>query len=132
MRSETTYYAFDDTEFYSEEECLAYEEKIKNSLLGVSFFDEKTNPVIIDSPENAERFGDTMYFLVTEEDAAQDYLNWIKDYTGMDVPEETKWCKGDVWFYDDDNYEWINATATINRLQNIVNMIAAKEGENNG
>lgn len=131
MRSETTYYAFDDTEFDTAEECIAYEEKIKNSLLGVRFFDEKMNPVIIDSPDNAERFGDAMYLLITEEDAARDYLNWIKDYTGIDTPE-SDWHNGDVWFYDDDKYEWVNATTTINRLQNIVNVVTAKEGEKNG
>ena len=39
---------------------------------------------------------------------------------------------GSIVSQHDDKYEWVNATTTINRLQNIVNMVAEKEGENNG
>ena len=45
MRSETTWYAFDETEFDNKEECEEYEKKILDMINSVMFFDYDMNHI---------------------------------------------------------------------------------------
>lgn len=129
MRTEITYYAFDDTEFSSEEECLAYEGKIKKNMGGVRFFNEHFVPILIDCLDAAEKFGDAIYILVTDASKAYGFMNWLTDYTGIDAPQPTHWRDNDVWYYDEDLYEWVNLTERVEMLSGLLKEFKEKANE---
>lgn len=125
MRTETKFYAFDDTEFESESECLAYEKMLKGSLCGVRFFDGEAHELTLD-PDNPEEIEDAMYCHIVDDKAAPALFDWLNSYTGLELPN-TEIKNNDLWYYDTDQYEWVNVTEKLKKLTGIVKKIADAE-----
>lgn len=53
MRKEVAYYAFDDTEFATEEACLEYEQNLRLDLSSVLLLWKKTDEMIQSAGERA-------------------------------------------------------------------------------
>lgn len=125
MRKETKFYAFDDTEFDSEDECLVYEKRAKSFLCGARFFDEECKELVVDL-DNPEPLEYAFFAHILDASAAASLFSWLKEYTGMDIPNG-EFHDNDLWYYDDDRYEWVNATEMMKKLTEIVKKISAAE-----
>lgn len=111
MRIETTYYADDGTEFYSKEECEAYEKEWEESLDSVLFFDEAMNPLT--TPEELD---DMWYLFIVDEPKSRTLFQHIVDQRGLDVPtEECQFSAGEVLMYDEDG-GWGDSWINLNRV----------------
>lgn len=127
MRSETTYYAFDDTEFYSEEECLAYEKSVSEQMTAAEFYDGEMNLVDVQK----DGTGDAYYIRIINAKKAPALFRWLNDQFGMEHPEDGDYEDGDLYVYDCDHDEWVNLTAQKKFIEKVEQMFK-KEGEKNG
>ena len=127
MRSETTYYAFDDTEFYSEEECLAYEKSVSEKRTAAEFYDDEMNLVDVQK----DGTGDAYYIRIINAEKAPGLFRWLNDQFGMEHPEDGDYEDGDLYVYDCDHDEWVNLTAQKKFIEKVEQMFK-KEGEKNG
>ena len=112
MRIETTYFAFDDTEFETEAECLAYEKKLDGMWDSVILLDEefRTYEVAKISPmEFLESFA--LYIKVLDAEKAGELINWVYEQTGASMPPVDMIYTGGVFKYDESVREdWIDLT----------------------
>lgn len=127
MRSETTYYAFDDTEFYSAEECLAYEKSVSEQMTAAKFYDDEMN--LVDAQKDGT--GDAYYIRIVNAEKAPALFRWLNDQFGMEHPEDGDYEDGDLYVYDCDHDEWVNLTAQKKFIEKVEQMFK-KEGEKNG
>lgn len=99
MKIVTTYIAFDDTEFGTEEGCLAYEQHYMDSFIEIDecykFFDKDMNFLPLMYSHNVEEFCDEFdraynncdYVRVNRIPSAKAFaIFW--DYFGFDMPKE--------------------------------------------
>lgn len=126
MRSETTYYAFDDTEFYSAGECLAYEKSVSEQMTAAEFYDDEMNLVDVQK----DGTGDAYYIRIINAEKAPGLFSWLYDQYGFDYPQG-KFEDGDVFSYDDRHDEWINLINQKKLIEKVEAMFK-KEGEKNG
>ena len=111
MRIETTYYADDGTEFYSKEECIAYEKEWAESLDSVLFFDEAMNPLT--TPEELD---DMWYLFIVDEPKSRILFSHITDQRGTCVPTDCiAYSAGEVLMYDEDG-EWFDSWINLSRV----------------
>jgi hypothetical protein len=123
MRAETKYYAYDDTEFESEDECLLYEKRLRGSLCGARFFDVEGREITFD-PDNPEEIDDAMYCHIVDDKVAPALFNWLRDYA--DLPDgELK--NNDLWWFDTLYLEWVNVTEELKVLTGVVKKIEDAE-----
>lgn len=127
MRSETTYYAFDDTEFDTAEECLAYEKSVSEQMTAAEFYDDEMN--IVDAQKDGT--GDAYYIRIINAKKAPALFRWLNDQFGMEHPEDGDYEDGDLYVYDCDHDEWVNLTAQKKFIEKVEQMFK-KEGEKNG
>ena len=127
MRSETTYYAFDDTEFYSEEECLAYEKSVSEQMTAAEFYDDEMNLVDVQK----DGTGNVYYIRIINAEKAPGLFSWLNDQYGFDYPQG-EFEDGDVFSYYARNDEWINLINQKKLIEQVEAAFRAKEGENNG
>ena len=127
MRSETTYYAFDDTEFYSEEECLAYEKSVSEQMTAAEFYDDEMNLVDVQK----DGTGNVYYIRIINAEKAPGLFSWLYDQYGFDYPRG-EFEDGDVFSYYARNDEWINLINQKKLIEQVEAAFRAKEGENNG
>lgn len=127
MRSETTYYAFDDTEFFSEEECLAYEKYVSEHMTAAEFYDDEMNLVDVQK----DGTGNVYYIRIISAEKAPGLFSWLNDQYGFDYPQG-EFEDGDVFSYDVRDYDsWINLINQKKFIEKVEAMFR-KEGENNG
>lgn len=127
MRSETTYYAFDDTEFYSAEECLAYEKSVSEQMTAAEFYDDEMNLVDVQK----DGTGNVYYIRIINAQKAPGLFSWLYDQYGFDYPQG-EFEDGDVFSYDPRCDEWINLINQKKLIEQVEAAFRAKEGENNG
>lgn len=127
MRSETTYYAFDDTEFYSAEECLAYEKSVSEQMTAAEFYDDEMNLVDVQK----DGTGDAYYIRIINAEKAPGLFSWINDQYGFEYPQG-EFEDGDVFSYDTRCDEWINLINQKKLIEQVEAAFRAKEGEKNG
>ena len=114
MRSETTYYANDETEFDSEEECLAYEAALKNASKSVHFFDEHQARMSNATPEDVCNY--SIYAKIIDAELAKKHFKWLYEFVGMTVPK-IELHNGDVIKWDGESDDWVNLSDHVKRLQ---------------
>ena len=125
MTIECTYIAFDDTEFSSEEECLAYEKKLKDSFKSVIFFDEKMN--IIEEPNFERVESESFFFQPVDATNFEFFLDWLKyEICFQDIKDPL--VAGHFYAYSGDLEVWIDITKrseemvkTVETLKGMVN-----------
>ena len=113
VRVETKYFAFDETEFDIEAECLAYEKKLEGLWDGVVLLDEEFHtPNGIPSLEFAEGFA--IYVKVLDAEKAGALFNWLYEYAGVSMPPVDMIYKGGIFKYDENAPEdWVDLTERL-------------------
>lgn len=119
MRVETHYFADDDTEFDTEEECLAYEAMLKEQLDAVAFFDDDFNEVT--EVKNIESYG--VYMYIKDKSKAEALFNRLGEYISFDKPDFGV-STGDVLQWTDAGWESIKNR--IEELQTVFYKITEK------
>ena len=114
MEVKTTYIAFDDEEFTSEEECLKYEENTKYER-SMKLFDAKRQPINDPFPDIA--FEKAQYIYVTDAPLAEQFFIWIYSYAGYRGVENPK--NDTLYRYDERDDSWIDLQQEIDNLMNI-------------
>ena len=126
MRTETRYYAIDDTEFDSAEECLAYEAELKTQLDGFLLFDEHGQPLTFKDSTYREYDAISSYLRViyiVDADKAIHGLKWLSDQTGCYLPPLDELDSGQIWYDDTDQWDWVNLTERYNTCKSIIQSI---------
>ena len=121
MRVEITYYADDDTEFCTEEECIAYEAGLKKDFDSVIFLDDAFN--YLDECSQTT-FESVWYMKILDGEKATKLMKWQYGYYGvcMDgLPEELH--AGDVYAWDNDCGEWYDPEILAKKYTAIVDAI---------
>lgn len=103
MRTETTYYAFDETEFDNEQDCLAYEESLNRSMASVIFFNENRKRIVQPTCEDIECYA--MYMKIVDADKAEEIFDWLPAYISFEKPKG-KLKNGTLYSYNCDNGGW--------------------------
>ena len=123
MRAETKYYAIDDTEFDTREECEAYEKALKDGFNSIVFFDENMKQITGFDPGH---ISDYAFFMgIREPEKAYEFIRWLYGYAGMcidGIPENMK--AGEAYAWDNSDGEWHNPAAKLAELSAIVDKIA--------
>lgn len=118
MRSETTWYAFDETEFDSREECEEYEKKTLDMINSVIFFDcdmnQMTNPTIEDIESLA------FYMVIKDAKKAKELFDYFPHYISFEAPS-IGYKNGDRFEFDEVAEEWINIDEEHRRILDKVN-----------
>ena len=122
MRKEVHYFADDDTEFDTEEECLEYERTFKDQIAAVRFFDDDYDE--LSDLERIESYG--VYMYIVDRDKAELLFNRLGEYISFDQPDFGV-SNGDVLMWQDDG--WVSIRNRIEELQNVANKITQKVGE---
>ena len=111
MRTEITYYADDGTEFYSKEECEAYEKEWEESLDSVLFFDESMKPLT-----GQEELDDMWFLFIVDAERSKILFQHIVDQRGLDMPtDECHYFSGEVLMYNEDG-GWGDSWINLNRV----------------
>lgn len=105
MRIETKYFADDDTEFESEEECRAYEQFQKDCMGAVAIFDDDMN--YMDSPTLEEIESYAFYIFIRSGAKAESLFSWLKEQISFD-DDGIKYplVAGELYAFSADNGKW--------------------------
>lgn len=122
MRVEKTYFAFDETKFENEEECLAYERKVNSIMGSAMFYDDERKPV--DAAKDGT--GSVYYIRIVDAKRAPSLFRW----RGFDYPNGDDCKDGDLFVYDCDHDEWVNLNEQLRWTQSVIDSFK-KEGEQN-
>ena len=126
MRVECTYIAFDETEFDTEAECLAYEKGVKDRMKAAIFYDDEKNIVDVEK----DGTGDAYYIRIVDAEQTPFLFDWLYNYVGFDYPHDEYYENGDLFNYDRNHDEWVNLTAQKKFIEKVESMFK-KEGEIN-
>lgn len=109
MRIEITYYANGDSEFDTEEECLAYETMQRDAQKSIVFFDTP-HYERCETPEKIASYG--IYAYIIDAESAKQYFLWLYQTYGTTVTH-CDYKNGDVLYWDGECDEWFNFTKKI-------------------
>ena len=100
----TTYYAFDDTAFKTEEECIAYENernnKFKRVIENIILFDKDGFPTPFKNEKEFISIYEDCQFFICKDNLEDDDTSFLEERGYIDIPHE----RG---FYHNENYEWV-------------------------
>lgn len=113
MRIETTYFAFDGTEFDTEEECLAYENRVLALWDSVDTFDSEFN---LGEKGSETALEDAYYIVVKDEENAKSFVQWVNSVYGFSFPDEDIVEGNGIIYYDEDRSAWVNLTKHYEEL----------------
>lgn len=119
MRKEVHYFADDDTEFDTEEECLAYERTFKDQLDAVLFFTDGFEEVT----DMCDIEGYGVYMLIKDRDKAECLFDRLGEYISFEKPDFGV-STGDVLQWTDAGWESIKNR--IEELQTVFYKITEK------
>ena len=121
MRVETTYYAFDEKEFDSKENCLAYEAMVQDKLKSVVFLDDDFDRM--DGEDPAYVAESAVYVKILNGEKASELVEWLEEYTGVcfDGIEDIE--TGDIFVFDMTHGAWYNLTDRISELKEMESKI---------
>ena len=111
MRTEIHYFADDETEFDTEEECRAYEEEFMDLLSSVQFFDE--NFITVRTVEDIET--DAVFMYIKDSLKACDLFDRLCGWISFEAPYGVPYYNGDILWMKDTG-EWINIGMEIDRM----------------
>lgn len=104
MRKVVTYYAFDETPFNTEAECMAYEnehsKRFKRIIENVVLFDKNDCPASFENENEFISIYQEGSFLIVKDHLEDGDTTFLDDRGYMDIPHE----KG---FYHMGNYDWV-------------------------
>ena len=137
MRIETTYYAFDDTEFYDERSCRNYEREFFSSLDSVIMRDEDLKPIKM-SEEDVNEAADAYYIFIVDAKKARTLFTHLEDLIGTAQPK-CEFEDNDILVYDEagdwDN-SWINLSRRVRednaRLKHIAEEVSKSAEQKDG
>lgn len=112
MRVEITYYAFDETEFDTEEECRDYEQNLLSKFKAVSFFD--SNRRLLETPSLQQIESEAVYMLIKSKSGAEDLFEWLQEQISWE-PVNCSYSTGDILYFVDDR--WKNLTTDYRVLK---------------
>lgn len=131
MRVETKYFAFDETEFETEAECLAYEKKLEDLWDSVVLLDEEFRTyedAKISPLEFLASFA--LYIKVLDAEKAGELINWIYEYCGASMPPVDMIYTGGVFKYEESaNEDWIDLTERLREVTVEMESIAKAVGK---
>lgn len=103
MRVEIHYFADDDTEFDSEEECKAYERSQKELFTVATFFDENMRLMQTESYYDIEEYAH--FIIVHDAEKAAKLFEHLREMISFgDTPSTLH--KDDVLYYDPNDGDW--------------------------
>ena len=114
MRTEITYYAFDDTEFYDERSCRNYEREFFSALDSVIMRDEDLKPLEI-SEDNYGDAADAYYIFIVDADKARTLFTHLEGLIGTAQPK-CEFENNDILVYDEAgtwDESWINLSRRV-------------------
>lgn len=121
MRTEITYYAYDDTAFDELEDCIEYESHVLESLDSIVFFDEYNH--VIEKSDSIEKcldsYSNSFFMYIQDDELCHVLLKALSDYTGYIIPQ-CEFKADDVLAYDCVHDSWFNLTE---RVQNDTNTL---------
>ena len=128
MRKEITYYAFDDTEFDTEEACLEYEQNLRLDLSSFLLLNKKFEAIELKnlSDLNAldKAISETFYIKILNVEIAERFFNWIMLTVGMNMDGFPEEFADGMWLaYDDDNGVWFDPVACMKHYASIVDKL---------
>ena len=122
MRVEKTYYAFDETEFDNEADCIAYEDECYRNMGAVAAFDEDLN--YIEKPTAEQWEESIMHIEILDGIKAERFVRWIHGWCGMDCDGlYGELHEGDVWAWDNGNAVWYKPLEKLAELQALADRI---------
>lgn len=127
MRKETTYYAFDETEFYDERSCRNYEREFFSSLDSVIMRDEDLKPISM-SEEDVNKAADAYYIFIINAEKARTLFKHLEDLIGTEQPK-CEFEDNDVLVYDEAgtwDESWINLTRRVREDNKLLKRIAGE------
>lgn len=117
MRIETTYFAFDDTEFDTEEECIAYETEQNALWDSVVLLDEEFHGPKPGIGMLEFAVGFAIYVKVIDVEKYGKLFNWVYEYSGTSMPPVDTIYTGGVFKYDESVREnWIDLTERLREI----------------
>ena len=131
MRKETTYYAFDDTEFFDENECIAYEKHISDLFYSVDIFDsafKRIGTTEVNWFDEHNVLEDAYYVVIKDVEKAKEFLRWASENYGYNLPDDGMVSGFDIIYYDEDDGEWVNLTKRYNELCDKLNKLRKEAG----
>ena len=129
MRKEIAYYAFDDTEFTTEEACLEYERSVKEDYLSVLFLDEELKPIDLSGKTGLYELEDAVagayYIKIINAEAAERFFHWLRLAVGVNMDGFPDEFEDGMWLaYDnDDAYAWYDPIKRMKYYANIVDKL---------
>lgn len=124
MRSVPKYYAVDETEFDTAEECLAYEAELHHRLNDVViFFDSNRNILVDPTPDIVNDKAYYMYILNTA--GCEDLFNWLIREVGF-VGPACRFLQNEVLRWDNEEEKWKNMTIEYRVLKTLHESIVSK------
>ena len=127
MRIETTYYAFDGTEFDDKEECLDYEEHLKGMSSLVAFFDEDKRMIDSTSLEMVESNAIYIVILSNDVEKVREYFKWLEEQTSFEAPS-IPFERGDVFKWTDDGGFWVDLRTRARRINEDIAHLTKESG----
>lgn len=124
MRSETTYYAFDDTEFDSAAECLEYEEKLTQSMGSVAIFD--ADMCRLEEPSLMDIESDASFFVVLNAERAETLFDWL--YEQISFGEVDDFSDGSVLRYSSETGRWADLRDEVDSLNELIARLSKDAG----
>lgn len=124
MRSEIKYFAFDDTEFDSEDECKKYEENIHTQFNGARFFNcdrDLIDVTDVDELLNQIEYS-AYYILILDKALCKPLFTWLHEMISFENPR-CEYKNGDILKYEEDTGKWMNFTSYIHELNEEYNSI---------
>ena len=112
MRTEITYYAFDDTEFYDEYSCRNYEQEFFSTLNSVIMRDEDLKPIEV-SEDNYGDAADAYYIIIVDADKARTLFTHLEGLIGTAQPK-CEFENNDILVYDEEG-DWDNSWVNLSR-----------------
>ena len=123
MRIEVHYFADDDTEFDTREECEAYERSLRVNFESITFFDRELN-IMHPEKDGADAIAaNSMYLKILDSEKAAHLINWLYGYVGMCIDGLGDLVTGDIYAWDGDEYGWFCPSRKLRELQKIVDAV---------
>lgn len=105
MRIEVHYFADDDTEFDTEQECIEYESVVSELFDSVSWFNE--NHTLLEQADYYDIEDMAMFMFVHDAAKAKVLFSKLSEMISFEPPKEEP-QDGSVFAYDTDMGEWID------------------------
>lgn len=123
MRIEKTYFAFDDTEFDNEADCVAYEDECYQNMAAVAAYDWNLN--FIEKPTEEQWLANIMYIKILDGRKAERFVRWLHEWGGMTCDGLYGDLRtGEVWMWDTDNATWIKPFDKLSEMQKVCDRIS--------